>query len=53
MPEALVADLRELEARCPGMEDINLSTHMGTPEAVMRDQFKWASEVVLRAFKQR
>ena len=50
-PEDLVAYLKELEARYPGMEDINLSTPMGTPEAVMLDQFKWASEAVLPAFR--
>jgi alkanesulfonate monooxygenase SsuD/methylene tetrahydromethanopterin reductase-like flavin-dependent oxidoreductase (luciferase family) len=50
-PEDLVAYLKELEARYPGMEDINLSTPMGTPEAVMLDQFKWASESVLPAFR--
>jgi alkanesulfonate monooxygenase SsuD/methylene tetrahydromethanopterin reductase-like flavin-dependent oxidoreductase (luciferase family) len=50
-PEDLVAYLKELEARYPGMEDINLSTPMGTPEAVMLDQFKWVSEAVLPAFK--
>jgi alkanesulfonate monooxygenase SsuD/methylene tetrahydromethanopterin reductase-like flavin-dependent oxidoreductase (luciferase family) len=50
-PEELVAYLRELEARYPGMEDINLSTPMGTPESLMLDQFKWASEAVLPAFR--
>jgi alkanesulfonate monooxygenase SsuD/methylene tetrahydromethanopterin reductase-like flavin-dependent oxidoreductase (luciferase family) len=50
-PEGLVAYLTELEERYPGMEDINLSTPMGTPEAVMLDQFKWVSEAVLPAFK--
>jgi alkanesulfonate monooxygenase SsuD/methylene tetrahydromethanopterin reductase-like flavin-dependent oxidoreductase (luciferase family) len=50
-PEELVAYLRELEARYPGMEDINLSTPMGTPESIMLDQFKWASEAVLPAFR--
>jgi alkanesulfonate monooxygenase SsuD/methylene tetrahydromethanopterin reductase-like flavin-dependent oxidoreductase (luciferase family) len=50
-PEDLVAYLKELEARYPGMEDINLSTPMGTPEAVMLDQFKWASEAVLPTFR--
>ena len=52
-PEELVAYLKELEARNPGMEDINLSTPMGTPEAMMLDQFKWTSEAVMPAFKQR
>jgi alkanesulfonate monooxygenase SsuD/methylene tetrahydromethanopterin reductase-like flavin-dependent oxidoreductase (luciferase family) len=50
-PEELVAYLKELEARYPGMEDINLSTPMGTPESTMLDQFKWASEAVLPAFR--
>jgi alkanesulfonate monooxygenase SsuD/methylene tetrahydromethanopterin reductase-like flavin-dependent oxidoreductase (luciferase family) len=50
-PEELVAYLKELEARYPGMEDINLSTPMGTPESIMLDQFKWASEAVLPAFR--
>jgi hypothetical protein len=35
------------------MEDINLSTPMGTPEGVMLDQFKWVSEAVLPAFRRR
>jgi alkanesulfonate monooxygenase SsuD/methylene tetrahydromethanopterin reductase-like flavin-dependent oxidoreductase (luciferase family) len=49
--EDLIAYLKELEARYPGMEDINLSTPMGTPEAVMLEQFQWASEAVLPAFR--
>ena len=50
-PKDLIAYLKELEGRYPGMEDINLSTPMGTPEAVMLDQFKWVSEAVLPAFQ--
>jgi hypothetical protein len=50
-PDELVAYLRELEARYPGMEDINLSTPMGTPETVMLDQFQWVSETVMPAFR--
>jgi hypothetical protein len=50
-PEDLVTYPKELEARYPGMEDINLSTPMGTPVAVMLDQFKWVSEALLPAFK--
>ncbi len=41
-PEGLVAYLRELEERYPGMEHINLSTPMGTPEAMMLEQFGWS-----------
>jgi alkanesulfonate monooxygenase SsuD/methylene tetrahydromethanopterin reductase-like flavin-dependent oxidoreductase (luciferase family) len=50
-PEGLVAYLKELEARYPGMEDIGLSMPMGTTQAVMLDQFKWLAEAVLPAFR--
>jgi alkanesulfonate monooxygenase SsuD/methylene tetrahydromethanopterin reductase-like flavin-dependent oxidoreductase (luciferase family) len=50
-PDDLVAYLKELEERYPGMQDINLSTPMGTPEAVMLDQFQWVSEAVMPAFR--
>jgi alkanesulfonate monooxygenase SsuD/methylene tetrahydromethanopterin reductase-like flavin-dependent oxidoreductase (luciferase family) len=50
-PEQLVATLKELEERYPGMQDINLSTPMGTPEAMMLDQFRWVSEAVMPAFR--
>ena len=43
--------LKELEERYPGMQDINLSTPMGTPEAMMLDQFQWVSEAVMPAFR--
>ncbi len=49
-PEGLVAYLKELEARYPGMEHINLSTPMATPEAVMLEQFQWVSEAVMPHF---
>jgi alkanesulfonate monooxygenase SsuD/methylene tetrahydromethanopterin reductase-like flavin-dependent oxidoreductase (luciferase family) len=50
-PGGLVDYLKELEDRYPGMQDINLSTPMATPEAVMLDQFQWVSEAVMPAFK--
>jgi alkanesulfonate monooxygenase SsuD/methylene tetrahydromethanopterin reductase-like flavin-dependent oxidoreductase (luciferase family) len=50
-PEQLVAYLQELEERYPGMQDINLSTPMATPEAVMLDQLQWVSEAVIPAFR--
>jgi alkanesulfonate monooxygenase SsuD/methylene tetrahydromethanopterin reductase-like flavin-dependent oxidoreductase (luciferase family) len=50
-PEELVAYLKELEARYPGMQHINLSTPMGTPEKVMLEQFQWVSEAVMPAFR--
>ena len=52
-PDELVAYLRQLEDRYPGMQHINLSTPMGTPEAVMLEQLGWVSEAVLPKFAQR
>jgi alkanesulfonate monooxygenase SsuD/methylene tetrahydromethanopterin reductase-like flavin-dependent oxidoreductase (luciferase family) len=49
-PEELVAYLRELEAKYPGMEHINLSTPMATPQAIMLEQFQWVSEAVMPKF---
>jgi alkanesulfonate monooxygenase SsuD/methylene tetrahydromethanopterin reductase-like flavin-dependent oxidoreductase (luciferase family) len=51
-PEELVAYLKDLEARYPGMEHINLSTPMGTPQAMMLDQFEWVAKAVMPAFRQ-
>ncbi len=50
-PEELVAYLKDLENRYPGMEHINLSTPMGTPQAVMLEQFQWVSEAVMPKFR--
>jgi len=52
-PEELVSYLKELEARYPGMEHINLSTPMGTPLAIMLEQFQWVSEAVMPHFRGR
>ena len=49
-PEGLVAYLKELEARYPGLENINLSTPLTTPRQMMLDQFQWVSEAVMPAF---
>jgi alkanesulfonate monooxygenase SsuD/methylene tetrahydromethanopterin reductase-like flavin-dependent oxidoreductase (luciferase family) len=52
-PEELVAYLKELEARYPGMEHVNLSTPITTPQAMMLDQFQWVSEAVMPHFRGR
>jgi alkanesulfonate monooxygenase SsuD/methylene tetrahydromethanopterin reductase-like flavin-dependent oxidoreductase (luciferase family) len=52
-PEELVAYLKELEARYPGMEHVNLSTPITTPKAMMLDQFQWVSEAVMPHFRDR
>jgi hypothetical protein len=43
--------LKKLEARYPGMQHINLSTSMGTPKAVMLEQFQRVAEEVMPAFR--
>ena len=50
-PQQLVEHLQAMEARFPGLEYINLSTSMGTPKAVMLDQFQWVAESVMPAFR--
>ncbi|MBI3512600.1 MAG: LLM class flavin-dependent oxidoreductase [Proteobacteria bacterium] len=52
-PDDLVAHLKGFEERYPGLEYVNLSTSMGTPEAVMLEQFQWAAEAVMPAFGKR
>ncbi len=47
----LVEHLKKLEARYPGMEHINLSTSLGTPKAVMLEQFQRVAEEVMPAFR--
>jgi hypothetical protein len=46
-----VEHLKKLETRYPGMEHINLSTSMGTPKAVMLEQFERVAQQVMPAFR--
>ena len=50
-PQQLIEHLKKLEERYPGMEHINLSTSLGTPKAVMLDQFQRVAEEVMPAFR--
>ncbi len=50
-PAQLIAHLQGMQERFPGLETINLSTSMGTPKAVMLEQFQWAAEAVMPAFR--
>ena len=45
--------LKELETRYPGLEHVNLSTPITTPQAMMLDQFQWVSEAVMPHFRNR
>jgi hypothetical protein len=50
-PDDLVEHLKKLEARFPGMQHINLSTSLCTPQTVMLEQFQRVAEEVMPAFK--
>jgi len=49
-PEELVAYLRSLEARFPGLEHVHLSNSMGTPKAVILEQLAWLGKEVMPRF---
>ncbi len=49
-PDELVVHLQKLEERYPGMEHINLSCSMGTPQAVMLEQYQRLAEEVMPHF---
>jgi alkanesulfonate monooxygenase SsuD/methylene tetrahydromethanopterin reductase-like flavin-dependent oxidoreductase (luciferase family) len=50
-PEELVAHLKTLEERYPGMEHINLSSPLTTPKSVMLEQFHIVAEEVMPHFR--
>jgi alkanesulfonate monooxygenase SsuD/methylene tetrahydromethanopterin reductase-like flavin-dependent oxidoreductase (luciferase family) len=50
-PEELVAYLKDLESRFPGLEYVNMSLSMGTPRAVMLEQLAWFAKEVMPSFK--
>jgi alkanesulfonate monooxygenase SsuD/methylene tetrahydromethanopterin reductase-like flavin-dependent oxidoreductase (luciferase family) len=52
-PEELVAHLRWLEERFPGLDNVSLSMPMGTPEAIMLEQYRIVGEAVIPAFNRR
>jgi alkanesulfonate monooxygenase SsuD/methylene tetrahydromethanopterin reductase-like flavin-dependent oxidoreductase (luciferase family) len=47
----LVDRLKGFEERYPGMQHISLSNPIGTPEAIMLEQFQWLAEEVMPAFR--
>jgi alkanesulfonate monooxygenase SsuD/methylene tetrahydromethanopterin reductase-like flavin-dependent oxidoreductase (luciferase family) len=49
--QQLIDHLQKLETRYPGMEHINISTSIGTPRAVMLEQFQRVAEEVMPAFR--
>jgi alkanesulfonate monooxygenase SsuD/methylene tetrahydromethanopterin reductase-like flavin-dependent oxidoreductase (luciferase family) len=52
-PEGLVAYLRTLEAKYPGLEHVHLSNSIGTPKTIMLEQLAWLGKEVLPEFTRR
>jgi alkanesulfonate monooxygenase SsuD/methylene tetrahydromethanopterin reductase-like flavin-dependent oxidoreductase (luciferase family) len=50
-PQQLIEHLKRIEERYPGMEHINISTSITTPQSVMLEQFQWVAEEVMPAFR--
>src|ERR1700731_1077179 len=49
--EELVAFLKDIETRYPGLEHVSLSTPMGTPEAIMLEQYRRVAAEVMSHFR--
>ena len=49
-PDELLARVKQMEERYPGMEHVNLSTPLTTPKAMMVEQLQWVSEAVMPHF---
>ena len=47
----LVAHLKDLESRFPGLQHVNMSLSMGTPRAVMLEQLRWLAKEVMPKFR--
>jgi alkanesulfonate monooxygenase SsuD/methylene tetrahydromethanopterin reductase-like flavin-dependent oxidoreductase (luciferase family) len=50
-PEGFLAYLKDLEARYPGLEYVNVSSSMGTPQAVCLEQLAWFAKEVMPHFR--
>ena len=50
-PEELTAYLKDLESRYPGLELVNMSISMGTPQNVMIEQLNWFAKEVMPHFE--
>jgi alkanesulfonate monooxygenase SsuD/methylene tetrahydromethanopterin reductase-like flavin-dependent oxidoreductase (luciferase family) len=52
-PSQIIEQLMRLEARYPGLERVNVSHPVGTPEAVILEQLEWFAAEVMPAFTSR
>lgn len=52
-PEDVIAQLKQLEERYPGLDRISVGQPVGTPQAVITEQLEWFGKEVMPAFKGR
>ncbi len=52
-PEGIIEQLKRLEQQYPGLERINLSHPVGTPQQVILEQLEWFAKEVMPAFQGR
>ena len=52
-PEQMIAQLRDLEQKYPGLERVSVGQPMGTPQRVILEQLGWFAKEVMPAFKGR
>jgi alkanesulfonate monooxygenase SsuD/methylene tetrahydromethanopterin reductase-like flavin-dependent oxidoreductase (luciferase family) len=52
-PEQIIESLKKVEDRYPGLERVNVSHPVGTPQKVILEQLKWLAQEVMPAFKGR
>ena len=50
-PEQIIEQLKRVEQRYPGLEQINVGQPVGTPQSVLLEQLQWFAEEVMPAFK--
>lgn len=50
-PKLIVEKLMKIQERYPGLEEIHLSSCIGTPKSVILEQLEWVGKDVMPAFK--
>jgi len=52
-PEQIIESFKKVEDRYPGLERVNVSHPVGTPQKVILEQLEWFAQEVMPAFKGR
>jgi len=52
-PERIIEQMREIEERWPGLDQVNMGLPVGTPQSVILDQLEMFGREVMPYFKNR